>query len=301
LRLHRPESLADAVALLAEHGDDARPLAGGQSLVPLLALRLSRPAHLVDLERVPGLTGIDTDGGGEGEVAVGAMARQRDVGADRGVGEAVPLVARAVPLIGHFQIRNRGTVGGSLAHADPAAELAAVALALDAALDVVGPHGPRTVPSDDFFVDRWTTALAPDELLVRIRFPRWARRCGFAIDEVARRHGDFAMVGVACGLGLGADGRIERARVALFGVGATPLRAASTEAALQGRGARDLDVDALRELGALATRDLDPPADVHATGEYRRAAGALIVARALGAALAEASRDAPAREEVARA
>jgi carbon-monoxide dehydrogenase medium subunit len=284
-RLHRPESVADVVALLAEHGDDAKPIAGGQSLVPLLALRLARFDHLVDLERVPGLADVRPADGG---VEVGAMVRQADAERDPDLARLAPLVTRALPLIGHFQIRNRGTVGGSLAHADPASELPAVALALDADLTVAGPAGRRSVAADGFFVDRWTSALAPDELLVGVRFPAWTGRVGFAVDEVARRHGDFAMVGVAAALGLGDDGRIDRARLALFGVAATPVRAATAEAALLGRPADELTDATRREIGHLATAELAPPDDVHATGEYRRAAGAVVVARALGAALEEA-------------
>jgi carbon-monoxide dehydrogenase medium subunit len=285
--LHRPEALDDVVALLAEHGDEAKPLAGGQSLVPLLALRLARYGHLVDLERVAGLAGIE-DGGDA--LTIGAMVRQRAAERDERVAQLAPLVHRALPFIGHFQIRNRGTVGGSLAHADAASELPAVALALGADLDAVGPGGPRTVAADEFFTGRWATALAPDELLVRVRFPRWTGRCGFAVDEVARRHGDFAMVGVAVALGLGADGRVDRARLALFGVDATPVRAPAAEAALVGHTPEDLaDPKARQEIGALATDDLDPPEDVHATGEYRRRAGAVVVARSLGRALAEAA------------
>jgi carbon-monoxide dehydrogenase medium subunit len=283
--LHRPETVDDVVGLLADHGDEAKPLAGGQSLVPLLALRLARYDHLVDLAGVAALGGIaDTDGA----LGIGAMVRQRDAERDPAVARWAPLVARALPLIGHFQIRTRGTLGGSIAHADPASELPAVTLALGADLDVAGPTGTRTVAADDFFVDRWTTALAADELLVRIRVPRWTGRCGFAVDEVARRHGDFAMVGVAVALGLGADGRVDRARLALFGVGATPVRALAAEAALIGRTAADLSPADHREVGRLATADLEPPEDVHATGEYRRRAGAVVVARALARAGEEA-------------
>ena len=285
--LHRPETVDDVVALLAEHGDEAKPLAGGQSLVPLLALRLARYEHLIDLDRVAALSDVDDTGGA---LAVGAMVRQRVAERDAAVARLAPLVARALPFIGHFQIRNRGTVGGSIAHADPASELPAAALALGAELEAVGPSGTRTIAVDDFFVDRWTTALAPDELLVRIRFPVWTGRGGFVVDEVARRHGDFAMVGVAVAVGLGDDGRIDRARLALFGVGATPVRARAAEAALLARTPEELTRPSARtEIGELATADLDPPEDVHATGEYRRRAGAVVVARALARALGEAS------------
>jgi len=165
---HAPETVADAVAILRENGDEAKPLAGGQSLVPLLALRLTRFAHLVDLNRIPELQGFRRD---DGWLQVGAMTRQATV-EHAAEAQAVPLLARAVPLIGHFQIRNRGTIGGSLAHADPASELPAVALALDAELVVAGPDGVRTVPATEFFISTWTTALGPSEVLktVSIRF-----------------------------------------------------------------------------------------------------------------------------------
>src|SRR6202171_6378804 len=172
---HAPESLADVSGLLAEHGDDAKVLAGGQSLVPLLALRLTRFPHLVDLNRVPELSGLERV---NGLLEVGAMTRQATVEhAPETV--AVPLLARAVPLIGHFQIRNRGTIGGSIAHADPASELPAVALALDAQIEIAAATGGRTVPASEFFVGTWTTSLEPDELLAAIQFPIWDGRCGF--------------------------------------------------------------------------------------------------------------------------
>jgi aerobic carbon-monoxide dehydrogenase medium subunit len=284
---HRPETVADVVALLAEHGDEAKPLAGGQSLVPLLALRLARFGHLVDLNRVAELAGVRPDGNGNGDgngaVVVGAMTRQAAVEHEP---VAPPLLARATPLIGHFQIRNRGTVGGSLAHADPASEYPAVAVALGAELQT----SRRTIPAADFFVGTWTTALAPDELLVGARFPVWTGRCGFAVDEVARRLGDFALVGAAVAIGLGPDGTtVDRAGIGLFGVGSTPLPAGATAKAVAGRIAADLTAADLDELGHLAVDDLDPPDDVHASGRYRRRAGARLVARALAAALEEAS------------
>jgi carbon-monoxide dehydrogenase medium subunit len=279
---HAPETVADAVAVLAAHGDEAKPLAGGQSLVPMLALRLARFEHLVDLNRVEELTGLRRR---DGTLVVGAMTRQATLERAEAAAD-VPLLTLAAPLIGHFQIRNRGTVGGSLAHADPASELPAVALALDAELEVATTAATRVVPAAEFFVGNWTTALEPDELLVAARFPVWPGRCGFAVEEVARRHGDFALTGAATGVALDRDGRVERAAVALFGMASTPLRAPEAEAGLLGRAAAELD---LAELGQLAVRDLDPPDDVHASARYRRMVGAHVVARALARALEAAA------------
>lgn len=280
---HAPETVADVVALLAEHADEAKPLAGGQSLVPMLALRLTRFAHLVDLNRVSELCGIRRD---NGALVVGAMTRQRAVERDATVASAVPLLARSVPLIGHAQIRNRGTVGGSVAHADPASELPAVALTLDAELEVVSKAGSRTVAASDFFEGTWSTVLADDELLTEIRFPVWSGRCGFAFDEVARRSGDFALAGVAVAVELDDAGAIRRCALGLLGMGSTPLRAPAAEAGLAGRFPTPED---LIEIGQLAVAELEPPDDIHATASYRKRVGAHLVARAVGRAIEEAT------------
>jgi carbon-monoxide dehydrogenase medium subunit len=275
---HAPETTADVLSLLAEHGDDAKPLAGGQSLVPMLALRLTRFDHLVDLNRVADLTGVERR---NGAMRVGAMTRQADLAPV----DAVPLLPRAIPLIGHFQIRNRGTVGGSIAHADPAAELPAVALALDATLEIGGSAGTRTQTADEFFTGTWMTTLEPDELLLGIDFPVWSDRAGFAIEEVARRMGDFALVGAVCAVELGAGDRVERAAISLIGMGSTPLRAAAAESALAGSSPTESD---LAEIGQLAVGELDPPEDIHASSHYRLRVGAHILARALTKALEDA-------------
>lgn len=280
---HAPETVADAVGVLAEHADEAKPLAGGQSLVPMLALRLTRFAHLVDLNRVDELTGIRRD---NGALVIGAMTRQRTVERDPFVAPAAPLLAAAVPLIGHSQIRNRGTVGGSIAHADPASELPAVALALDADLEIASKAGTRTVPATEFFEGTWTTCLADEELLTAIRFPVWEGRCGFAFDEVARRSGDFALAGVAVAVEVDGDGAIRRAALGLLGLGSTPRRAPAAEAALVGRVPTP---DELDEVAQLAVADLEPPDDIHATAAYRRRVGAHLVGRSLGRALEEAT------------
>jgi carbon-monoxide dehydrogenase medium subunit len=189
-------------------------------------------------------------------------------------------------LIGHLQIRNRGTVGGSIAHADPAAEYPAVAMALDAELEADSPRGRRVIPAADFFTGLWSTALAPDELLVGVRLPVWTGRCGFAVRELARRHGDFAVAGVAVGLELDADDRVRRCAVALFGLGSTPRRATAAEAAMTGRTFAEMPAE---ELGQLAVADLDDvPSDLHGSASYRKRVGAAMVTRAWAAAGAEA-------------
>jgi carbon-monoxide dehydrogenase medium subunit len=288
---HAPTTVDTVVDLLAQFGDEAKVLAGGQSLVPLLALRLARFEHLIDLNRVVGLRGIERAEGrrgieqADGSVVIGAMTRQSEVVRSPIVSADVPLLGRASRLIGHFQIRNRGTVGGSLAHADPAAEIPTVALALDADLEVVGRAGTRWVPASSFFEGTWSTAVAPDELLAGVRFPVWPARAGFAFEEVARRVGDFGIVGAGVALALDGSGAVTRASIALLGMGPTPLRAPAAEAALFGVDAADVDEE---ELGRLAVADTEPPHDVHASRIYRRRVGAVVVATALRRALEEA-------------
>ncbi|WP_419928143.1 FAD binding domain-containing protein [Candidatus Poriferisocius sp.] len=278
---HAPETVADVVGLLAEHGDDAKPLAGGQSLVPMLAMRLTRFEHIVDLNRVDELFGVAADNGG---VRIGAMTRQAAVETDAAVAERVPLLHLASPHIGHFQIRNRGTIGGSVAHADPASEYPAVMLALDGTAEIASASGTREVPAAEFFESTFMTAVASDELLTALRFSAWDQPAGFAFDEIARRSGDFALAGAAVGIGTDARGRINRAAVGMLGVGPTPLRASSVEAALTGLAVADADP---AEIGRLAADDMDPIGDVHASAEYRRRAGSTLVGRVLADALAQ--------------
>ena len=276
---HAPSTVAEACALLAEYGDDAKPLAGGQSLVPMLALRLTRFGHLVDLNRVAELAGVAHQ---DGHLVVRAATRQRVMERDPTVADAVPALARATPLIGHFQIRNRGTVGGSLAHADPASEYPAVALALDADFELARAGGAsRRVGAAEFFTGTWTTCAEPDELLVEARFPIWEGRCGFAVQEVARRHGDFALAGVVCGVACDPAGAVTRSVIALFGVAPTPLRCADAEAALRSGAS-------IRDVAETAVRDLRPPDDVHASGSTRRRLARVLIERAAITALEEA-------------
>src|ERR1700733_8596474 len=225
-----PTTVADAVDLLAEHLDEASVLAGGQSLIPLLALRLARPAVLIDINGVAELSGVSA---ADGWVTVGAMTREYMAEESEVVAGAVPLLAAALPFIGHEAIRNRGTVGGSLAHADPAAELPAVARALDAEFVVRGPSGERVVPAAEWFEGYLTTSRRPDELLTEVRFPAAGRGTGISFLEVARRHGDFAIVGLAASLTL-SRGAITDARLAFAGMSDVPVRAADAEDLLVG-------------------------------------------------------------------
>jgi len=279
---HAPEKVADVAGLLAEFGDEAKVLAGGQSLVPIMALRLARFDHVVDLNRVDELSGTERR---DGTLRIGAMTRQAEIERDTTVAGAVPLLARATPFIGHFQIRNRGTLGGSLAHADPAAEYPAVALALDAEFEVTNTHGPRTVPASEFFVSTFMTALDIEDVLTGVRFPVWSGRCGFAVEEVARRFGDFALTGAVCAVELDGADKVTRAAIGMFAMGTTPLRAPEAEAGLTGSSAGDVDVE---EVGRTAAAATEPPDDIHASAAYRRKVGAVVVARALRTALEEA-------------
>ncbi len=276
---YAPTSTEDALSLLEQYGDDAKVLAGGQSLMPLLNLRLAQPAVIVDVNRIRELDhlGRAPDGG----LRVGATTRERAIELSPLVRELNPLLSAVAPLIGHVQIRNRGTVGGSIAHADPAGELPAAALALDAEIVVRG-KAERTLPADDFFSSYYTTEIEPTELLTEVRFPAWPRDRKWALQEVCRRDGDFAMVGVIALFALAEGDVCEDPRVVLFGVGERPVRAAGVEEALAGRA---LDASVLAEAGAIASRDIDPDADVHASAEYRREVAGTLVRRVLAAAL----------------
>jgi carbon-monoxide dehydrogenase medium subunit len=279
----RPETPAVAVGLLAELGDAAKALAGGQSLIPMLALRLAVFEHLVDVGRIDSLRGIERR---DGALWVGAGTTEAAVERSSEVAAAVPLLARATPFVGHVQIRNRGTIGGVLAHADPAAEYPAVALALDAELEAQSPRGTRRIPAADFFTGLWDTALAPDELLTGVAFPVWSGRCGFAVEELARRHGDFAIAGATVAVELDGDDRVRRCGIGLIGLGSSPVRATAAEAAALGAAAGEVDLEAI---GRLAMADLDHvPSDLHGSAAYRTRVGAVLVQRALSSALEEA-------------
>ncbi len=276
-----PQTVPEAVALLAEHQDAASVLAGGQSLIPLLALRLARPAVLIDINGIAELSGVSA---ADGWLAIGAMTREYVAEESGTVADAVPLLAAALPLVGHEAIRSRGTVGGSLAHADPAAELPAVARALDAEFVVRGPSGERVVPAAEWFEGYLTTSRQPDELLTEVRFPAAERGTGVSFQEVARRHGDFAMVGLATSVTL-SDGAISDARLAFAGVSDVPARATAAEELLAGqRPSAELFDEAARR----AAGDVDPPSDLHGSAEYRKKVAAALVRRALREAVGNA-------------
>ena len=278
-----PTTVAEALDLLAEHGDEASVLAGGQSLIPLLALRLARPEVLIDINRVDELSGVSA---ADGHVTIGAMTREYVAEESGTVADTLPLLAAALPLIGHEAIRSRGTIGGSLAHADPAAELPAVARALDAEFVVRGPSGTRVIPAAQWFDGYLTTSRRPDELLAEVRFPAAGPGTGVSFEEVTRRHGDFAIVGLAASLVL-SDGVISDARLAFAGVSDVPARATAAEDLLAGeRPSAELFDEAARR----ATEDLDPPADLHGSSDYRKTVAAAVVRRGLRAAADNAAR-----------
>jgi len=279
---HRAESVEQVLELLQQHGYDAKLLAGGQSLVPAMNFRLSMPAVLIDLNRVPGLDGIRVD---DGVLRIGAMARQHAAELSADVARAAPLIAEALPHVAHPQIRNRGTMGGSIAHADPAAELPAVMLALGASFRVHGPGGTRTVAADDFFTGLFATALEPDEMLGEIQVPAAAPGAGSAFLEISRRHGDFALAGLAASVRLDDDGRCAAARIALLGVGEGPALALAAAAALEGS---DGSADAIRAAVDAARAEVDPPYDIHASSDYRRHLVGVLVSRALPVAFERA-------------
>jgi carbon-monoxide dehydrogenase medium subunit len=270
-----PSSLDEAIALRAEHAADSAILAGGQSLMPLLNLRMAFPGAVIDLGGVSELAGVrEFDGG----VAFGSMTRQRAAERSELVRDRCPLVLQGLAHVGHTTIRNRGTVGGSIAHADPAAELPAVALALDAELVARSSRGERTIAAKDFFLGFLTTALEPDELLVEVRIPGTPQRSGSAFVELAQRHGDFALVGVAAVVSLDGSDSIADARLTFIGVGGAPVRAYEAEALL--RGAKPDDA-LFAEAAERATTEIDPGSDTHATAAYRRRVAGVLARRAL--------------------
>jgi carbon-monoxide dehydrogenase medium subunit len=274
-----PSSLDEALALRAEYSDDSAVLAGGQSLVPMLNLRLARPEVLIDLGGVAEVAGISERNGG---VSLGAMTRQRHAERSELIRERAPLVQQALAHVGHPTIRNRGTVGGSLAHADPAAELPAVCIALDAQLVARSATAERTIAAEDFYVGFMSTSLSPDELLVEVRIPAPADTSGTAFLELARRHGDFALVGVAATIALDDESVITDARLVFTGVGLQPVRAREAEASLRGRPA---GADAFAAAADLAAGELQPRTDAHASGDYRRRVAGVLARRALEEAM----------------
>jgi CO/xanthine dehydrogenase FAD-binding subunit/aerobic-type carbon monoxide dehydrogenase small subunit (CoxS/CutS family) len=278
---HAPGSIAEALDLMSRYGTDARPLAGGQSLVPLMNFRLSAPAVIVDLNRIPELAYVKQD---NGQVCLGAMTRQREIEFSALIASHLPVLAEATRWVGHLPTRTRGTVGGSLAHADPAAEYPAVAAALDAEFVVSGPAGERTLRPADFFRGFMTVALAPQEILVEVRFPVIEPGSGWAFEEFARRHGDFAIVGVAAIVSIESD-RCRMARLAACGAGPTAIRLRGAEEILEAADAGDRVIE---EAAARAAELVDPSADLHASAEYRRHLTRVMTRRALKLAIERA-------------
>ena len=274
-----PATINEAVALLANHGGEAKPLAGGQSLMPMMAFRIAQPSLLVDLRKLPGLKEIKIGADG---VRLGALVRWRDILDDKRLSAAHPLLQEAISHVAHYQIRNRGTVGGSCAHADPASEMPGIAQTCEATFSAIGKAGARTIKAADFFQGALTTTLKPDEIVTEIHLPAWpaARRYGF--QEFARRRGDFAMAGVALYYDLD-GGKAKNAHIGVFGVGDCQRRLPKAEAALNGH---TVDEALAVKVGEAAAAEVEPQEDIHASSAYRRALAGTLTERALKAAAA---------------
>jgi carbon-monoxide dehydrogenase medium subunit len=275
-----PTSLPEAVQLLAGHDGEAKALAGGQSLVPMLAFRLAQPALLVDLRKLADLRGIRIS---EKGVALGAMVRWREIEDDERLDAAHPLLKAAIAHVAHYQVRNRGTVGGSLAHADPAAEMPGIAITCDAEIAVVGKSGARVIQAADFFQGALTTALTSDEIIVEVRLPAWPARRRWGFEEFARRRGDFAMAAAAVFYDESGEGKARNAHVGVIGVADRPLRLPSVEDVLN---EKRIDEATIAEAETAASAAVDPQDDIHASAAYRRALVGTMVERALNRAAA---------------
>jgi aerobic carbon-monoxide dehydrogenase medium subunit len=269
-----PTELSEAVALLAARNGDAKLLAGGQSLVPMLAFRLAAPTLLVDLRKLPELRNIEISSHG---VVLGSMVRWCEILSDARLRTAHPLLRAAVIEVAHYQIRNRGTIGGSIAHADPAAEMPGIALVCEAEIATVGSAGARVVKATDFFIGPLMTVLEPDEIIVEIRFPAWPAQRRWGFREFARRRGDFAMAAAAVWYDQD-RGKARNAHVGVIGVGDRPLRLSQVEAVLNGR---VIDDATIAQAEAAASAAVDPQTDIHASADYRRALTGTMVERAL--------------------
>ncbi|MDG2262590.1 MAG: xanthine dehydrogenase family protein subunit M [Actinomycetota bacterium] len=270
---HQPDTLEDAIQLLAVYGDEAKVLAGGQSLLPLMGLRLVRPSHVIDIGRVAGLGAISTESSG---VSVGALVSHSMAERSEKLRTNAPLVHQAMPYVGHRAIRNRGTVCGSVAHADPAAEMPAVCRAAGASMIAVSSRGERAIEADEFFVGYLQTALDVDEILTEIRFPALAEGTGTAVVEVARRHGDYALVGLACSLTV--ESTITAAALSFFGAGSTPIRLGEVEQLLIGEEPNEA---AFTTAAAAVRSSIEPSADVHGSANYRRYLAGVLTQRGL--------------------
>ncbi len=262
---YTPSTTEEALNLLAEHGFDGKVLAGGQSLIPTMNFRLSQPSVLIDINGIDELAYIDA--AADGGLKIGAMTRHRTVEQDQLVAQRAPLVQATMPYVAHSQIRNRGTFGGSIAHADPAAELPALSLVLEGRFKLRGPNGERWVAAKDFFIDLFTTSLEPEDLLVEVALPPMPARSGWGFREISRRRGDFALVGVAAMVVLDVQGLCQDARLALFSVGPGPVAAEKAAAQLKGEALTPQAIEAAAETAASA--DIEPSSDIHASAEFR--------------------------------
>jgi carbon-monoxide dehydrogenase medium subunit len=270
---HRANSIPEAVRLLSQL-ENAKLLAGGQSLMAMLNLRYLHPDNLIDINRIPELTGISV---ANGTLRIGAMTRQQRIMASPEMQKVAPIFAEALALVGHRQTRNRGTIGGSLCHLDPAAELPALALLYDATVTVMGPRGERKLQMAAFIADYMTPAIEPDELVTLVEIPLWKPGHGYGFHEFARRRGDFAIAAAGCLMECASDGRVARVAIALAGIAATPLRLTAAEAALKGgMGGADAFAKASAHCAAIAAIG-----DVHGSAEYRKKVAAAMVRRAL--------------------
>jgi carbon-monoxide dehydrogenase medium subunit len=279
-------TVQQALQVKAEHGDEARFLAGGQSLVPTMNFRLTQPAILIDINPLAELAGLHRDGADR--VRIGAMTRYRELERDPAVAGALPLIAEALPHIAHPQIRNRGTIGGNLAHADPASEMPAIVLALGGRLRAQSLRGERWIGAPDFFVGALSTALEPDEMLMEVELAAAPPRSGACFMELSRRRGDFAIIGVACTVQIGDDGRCSAARIALCNAGDAPVFAADAAASLRGRPLGQDDIDAAADL---VQRAIDPGGSIHGSKEFQRHVAGVLTRRALTTANQRARRD----------
>jgi carbon-monoxide dehydrogenase medium subunit len=270
-----PATISEAVQLLASRDGDAKALAGGQSLVPMLAFRLAQPALLVDLRKLADLRGIRISDNG---VTLGAMVRWREIEDDERLASAHPLLQAAISHVAHYQIRNRGTVGGSIAHADPAAEMPGIAMTCDAEIAVVGKSGARVIQAADFFQGALTTALTSDEIIVEIRLPAWPKSRRWGFQEFARRRGDFAMAAAAVFYDQDESGKATNAHVGVIGVADRPLRLAAVENVINGR---TVDEATIAAADAATSASVDPQDDIHASAAYRRSLVGTMVERAL--------------------
>ena len=279
---HAPAAIPEAVALLSRLGDDAKVLAGGQSLIPLMRFRLAQPAHLIDIGRIDGLSYIREE---DGYLALGAMTREVDLEGSPLIAERYPILAEATAVIADPLVRNLATVGGNVAHADPANDHPAVMLALRAAVVVEGPNGRRTISIDDLFVDTFTTAMAPDEILVELRIPQPAPASGGAYEKMERKVGDYAVAGVAAHVTLDGRGRVAQVGIGLTNVASKPIPASQAEIWLVGEEPTEM---ALRQAGELAAKEAEPVSDLRGPADYKRAVVRTLTVRALRRAVERA-------------